>query len=109
MTEIEVLDVNDSLTEIELSGATYFLRMSWNSEGAFWVLGVEDYAHTLILAGVRVVPNVPLLDLWHNRAVPPGDLYAVLLDDTREELLRTDFADGTASLVYLEPGESVTV
>lgn len=109
MTEIPVLDANDSLLEIELSGATYFLRMSWNSEGEFWVLGVEDYAHTLILAGTRVVPNSPLLGLWHNLAVPAGEIYAVLMDDTREELLRTDFADGTASLIYVEPGESVAV
>lgn len=109
MIDIPVLDVNDSLTEIELSGATYFLRMSWNSEGGFWVLGVEDYAHTLILAGVRVVANSPLLEMWHNLAVPAGELYAVLMDDTREEVLRTDFADGTCSLIYVEPGEIVTV
>lgn len=109
MIEVPVLDTNDSLLEIELSGATYFLRMSWNSEGEFWVLGVEDYAHTLILAGLRVVPNSPLLARWQNLAVPAGELYAVLMDDTRQEINRTDFADGTASLIYLEPGESVEV
>lgn len=109
MIEIPVLDVNDSLTEIELSGNTYYLRMSWNSEGGFWVLGVEDYAHVLILAGTRVTANSPLLALWHNLNVPPGELYAVLMDDTREELLRTDFADGSAVLVYVEPGEDVAV
>lgn len=105
MIEIPVLDVNDSLTEIELSGVTYFLRMSWNSEAACWVLGLEDYAHTVILAGRRVVANSPLLEMWHHLAVPPGELYVGLMDETREELLRTDFADGSAGLVYVEPGE----
>lgn len=102
MIRIPVLDANDSLLEIELEGDVFFLRMSWNSEGEFWVLALEDYARNVILAGVRVVPNTPLLAMFRHLALPLGEIYAVLLDDTREDLLRTDFADDSAELVYVE-------
>jgi hypothetical protein len=102
MIRIPVLDANDSLLEIELEGSVFFLRMSWNSEGEFWVLGLEDYARNVILAGVRVVPNSPLLSMFRHLPIPLGEIYAVLLASTREDLLRTDFADDSAELVYVE-------
>lgn len=102
MIRIPVLDVNDSLLEIELEGDVFFLRMSWNSEGEFWVLALEDYARNIILAGIRVVPNVPLLSMFRHLALPLGEIYAVLLDSTRQDFLRTDFADSSAELIYIE-------
>lgn len=109
MRLIPAIDANDYVLEIELEGDGYFLRMSWNSEGEFWVLGVQDYARTTIIAGIKVVPNVPLLAMFHHLALPRGEIYAVLMDDTRQEFLREDFVDGSATMVYLEEGESVEV
>lgn len=105
MITIPVLDANDSLLEIALEGNTYFLRMSWNSEGEFWVLGLEDYAHNLIIAGIRVVADTPLLSMWRHLPVPPGELVVLLMDDTRQDIRRTDFADGSAALIYTEESE----
>lgn len=102
MIRIPVLDANDSLLEIELDGETFFLHFSWNSEGEFWSLGLEDYARNVILAGVRMVPNTPLFSMFRHLSIPAGEIYAVLLDSTREDLLRTDFADDSAELVYVE-------
>jgi hypothetical protein len=109
MISLPVLDANDSILEVDLEGDTYFLRMSWNSEGEFWVMSLEDYANNTLLAGVRVVPDVALLQMFHHLPVPPGEFWAVLMDDTRQDFLRTDFADGTAALIYVEAGEDVTV
>jgi len=109
MISLPVLDANDSILEVDLEGNTYFLRMSWNSEGEFWVLSIEDYDNNTILAGVRVVPDTPLLGMFHHLMVPPGELWAVLMDDTRQDFLRTDFSDGSAALIYVEEGEDVTV
>lgn len=107
MITIPVLDANDSLLEIALEANPYFVRMSWNSEGEFWVLGLEDYAHNLIIAGIRVVPDTLLLPMWRHLPVPPGELAVLLMDDTRQDIRRTDFADGSAVLVYSEEGEDV--
>lgn len=109
MINLPVLDANDSLLEVELTGSTYFLRMSWNSEAEFWVLSLEDYQNNVIVAGLRVTANTELLGLFRHYAVPAGDIWCVFLDDTRENITRDDFAKGVASLIYLEPGEDVTV
>ena len=109
MIEIPVLDANDSQIEVEMTGETFFLNMSWNSEGAFWVMSLEDYAHNLIVAGARVTANGELLGMFRHYQVPPGTLWCVLMDDQRGDLMRTDFADGSAFLVYVEPGENVTI
>lgn len=109
MRSIPAIDANDYVLEIELEGNGYFLHMSWNSEGEFWVLGVQDYARVTIIAGIRVVPNVPLLDMFHHLLLPRGEIYAVLMDDTRQDFLRNDFIDGSAEMVYLEEGEIVEV
>lgn len=107
MIEIPVIDANDSLTEVELEGNTYFLRMSWNSEGEFWVMAIEDYTNSTILAGVRVVPDVPLLAMLHHLAVPRGEFWAILMDETRQDFTRDDFTAGTGALVYVEEDEDV--
>lgn len=101
MISIPVIDANDSVIEVEMDDAVYFVRMSWNSEAEFWVLGLEDYAQNEILAGIRIVPDTPLLAMFRHLAVPPGEIYAVLLDETRSDLLRTDFVDGSAGLIYV--------
>lgn len=101
MITIPVIDANDSLIEAELDGEVFFIRMSWNSEGEFWVLGLEDYAQNEILAGVRVVPNTPLLAMFRHLALPKGELYAVLMDDTRSDFLRSDFVTEMAGLIYV--------
>lgn len=109
MREIPTIDANDFIVEIELEGDVYYLHMAWNSEGEFWVLGLQDYTRAVVLAGVLVVPNAPLFSMFHHLAIPTGEIYAVLMDDTREQFLRTDFADGSGHLVYIEEGEDVTV
>lgn len=109
MIRIPVLDVNDSLSEVQLEDETYFLRMSWNSEGELWVLSLEDYTHNVIVAGMVVVADSPLLAMFRHLGVPRGEIYAVLMDDTRQVLRREDFATGDAVLVYVEEDEDVTV
>ena len=74
-----------------------------------WVLTMEDYTHTVLVAGVVVVPGVPLLGMFRHLGVPPGEVWAVLLDDTRQTIGRADFTTGDAALVYVEEDEDVTV
>lgn len=109
MLNIPVLDANDSIIEVEFEGLGYFVRMSWNSEGELWVLTLEDYDHSVIVAGVAVVPDTPLLGMFRHLGTPPGEIWAVLLDDTRQTIGRADFVTEDAVLVYVEEGEDVTV
>lgn len=109
MIEIPAIDQNDYIVECEFDGNSYYVRMSWNSEGEFWVMSIEDYARTVLIAGVLVVPFAPLLVPFHHLALPPGEIYGVLMDDTRQQFLRSDFVDGSGHLVYVEAGEDATL
>lgn len=65
MIVIPVLDANDSLTEVELDGITYFLRLSCNSEAELWALSIENVYNEL-----SRVPSHGLKDGSRTHAVP---------------------------------------
>ncbi|MCP1404572.1 phage baseplate plug family protein [Achromobacter insolitus] len=104
MIEIPVLGANDSLTEIELDGTTYFLRLSWNSEAEVWALSIENAYNEVIVAGIAVVPDTPLLAPYRHLAVPAGELVA-LAPDRRESVSRAALPAGEVALVYIGEGE----
>ncbi len=100
MIEISVLDANDSLTEVELDGVTYFLELSWNSEAELWALSIENAYNEVIVAGIAVVPDTPLLALYRHLAVPAGELVA-LAPDRRESVSRAALPAGEVALIYI--------
>lgn len=99
MITIPVIDANDSLTEVELEGRTYFLRLSWNSEAELWVLGVENANNEIIIAGIAVVPDTPLLAQYRHLALPPGEFVAIA-PDRRDTISREALPAGDVVLVY---------
>ncbi len=104
MFEIPVLDANDSLTEVILDGQTYFLQLSWNSEMAGWTLAIENANQEDIIAGIGVVPDTPLLLIYRELAVPPGELIAST-PDGRNSISRYALPAGDVRLVYIEADE----
>ncbi|AKQ55183.1 Uncharacterised protein [Bordetella hinzii] len=104
MIEIPVLDANDSLTEMELEGVTYFLRLSWNSGAELWTLSIENAYNEVIVAGLAVVPGTPLLAQYRHLAVPAGELVA-LAPDRRDTISRRALPAGDVAFVYLDAEE----
>lgn len=104
MFGIPTIDANDQLLEVELDGETFFVRLSWNSEGAFWAMEVQNYNQETLVAGIVVVPNVPLLARFHYLALPQGELIALVLGDD-PGIARDGFIRGQAELVYVPAGE----
>ena len=104
MFEIPILDANDSLTEVELDGVTYFLRLSWNSEAEQWVLSIENAYNELIVAGIAVMPDTPLLGSYRHLAMPAGELVA-RAPDRRDAISRTALPSGVVPLMYVEADE----
>lgn len=102
---IPILDANDSLTEIDLTGETFFLRLSWNSESAAWTLGIHNALNEVVVAGIGLVPDSPLLERYRAAFdVPAGELVA-LTPDGRNLISRTALPLGIVSMMYYEPGE----
>lgn len=104
MKVIPVLDANDSLTEVELDGVTYFLHLAWNSEAELWVLAVENAYNEVIVSGVAVVPDTPLLGAYRHLPVPAGDLVA-LAPDRRDAVSRAALPAGDVALIYVDAEE----
>lgn len=104
MLTIPILDANDSVTEVELDGMTCFLRLSWNSEAERWSLAIENAYNELIVAGLAVVPDTPLLARFRHLPVPPGELVAVA-PDRRDVIDRRALPAGDVELVYVEASE----
>lgn len=104
MKTIPVIDANDSLTEVELDGRTFFLRLSWNSEAQMWALGLENAYNELIVAGIGLVPDSPLLAQYRHLDVPDGELVA-LAPDRRNSISRTALPAGDVALIYVEAEE----
>lgn len=105
MIQIPIPDVNDSLTEVEFEGVTYFLRLSWNSEAELWVLSIENAYNELIVAGIALVPGVPLLAGYRHLAVPAGELVA-LAPDRRDTVSRAALPSGEVALIYADSQET---
>ena len=104
MRIIPVLDANDSLTEVELDGMTYFVRLSWNSEAELWALSIENAYNELIVAGICVVPDTPLLAGYRHLDVPAGELVA-LAPDRRDSVSRAALPAGEVALLYVNAEE----
>ncbi|WP_066733534.1 phage baseplate plug protein [Cupriavidus sp. D384] len=104
MLTLPVSDANDSLIEVELDGMTCFLRLSWNSEAELWSLAIENAYNELIVAGVAVVPDTPLLARFRHLSVPPGELVA-LVPDRRDAVGREALPAGDVALIYVEASE----
>ena len=66
----------------ELDGATYEFRFRFNDREQAWTFSLYDALGKLIRAGVKVVPNFPILSLIADALKPPGSLIMV---DARED------------------------
>ncbi len=61
-----------------LDGREFTLRFMWNMRAERWALDISDDTETLLVGGIWIVANWPLLRpyQWDPR-VPPGDLRAI--------------------------------
>lgn len=75
---IPTFAVPDYLARTRLDGREFLFRFLWSEREGRWTFDLYDDAEALILAGVRVVANWPLLRFYkHDPRVPQGDLRAI--------------------------------
>ena len=112
--EISVPDRNDSVMRVNLDGTYYYLRVTWNAYGEFWMLSIpEKLKHSCALTVTmqmkigmaKLVPGAIWNFYYLNSNGPPGIL-GVQTD--KERIGRQDFVDAVAHLYYL-PAEQMGV
>jgi len=104
MIKIPLIDQNSFVVEAGLDDGTYFLRFDWNSEAEFWTMAITDALEAVILQGVVLVPNTPLLANFRHLAVPAGE-FIVDAENANLQIGRDTFVTGDARLYYLTEAE----
>jgi hypothetical protein len=62
---------------VELDGATYLVELKWNEREAAWYLSIGADEDTPLVAGKKVVLNIPLISRHRDSRLPPGALIAL--------------------------------
>lgn len=69
----------------KLDGREFVLRFAWNQGLARWFLDIMADDGSMLVAGLRLVPNWPLLRFYqYDSRVPQGDLRVMTFDPTSE-------------------------
>lgn len=92
-----------STRRVQLSGREYRIDLRWSDfEGAFY-LALLTASGALLVAGVRVVPNLPLLAGRHGvDGVPAGELVAMDVRPSPADPGLDELGD-VVRLTYWEP------
>jgi|SRR5580765_7125054 len=74
MFSLELVDVNSQAIEATLDDVLYYIIVNWNETAQAWEMGVRDSAYNLLVTGIRMVPEYPLLRQFKYTEVPDGEL-----------------------------------
>lgn len=72
--EISVPDRNDSVMRVNLDGTYYYLRVTWNAYGEFWMLSIYDADMQMKIGMAKLVPGAIWNFYYLNSNGPPGIL-----------------------------------
>jgi len=94
---IEVPDMNDSVSRISLNGKQYQIRFTYNDTCDYWTFGISDSLGNPIRIGIKIVPKMPL-NLFCGTMDMPSGVFGVLTDLDR--IGRNDFLNGKAKFIF---------
>ena len=100
-------NVNHTIT-IELESVIYKLGFLYNSGSGFWSMAIWDETDNLLLSGIKIVANYPLIFSYKNNSLPPGDFYCEI-SNIQASINRTSFSSDEAKLLYLTQEEVETI
>jgi hypothetical protein len=87
----------------KLAGVAYKLTFALNTREDCWYLSIADAAGTPLAIGIKLVANWPLLENLTNPALPPGELYALVLGPDDEDPGKGELGAGLrAELIYTD-------
>jgi len=89
---------------IDLDAITYKLEFLYNSVANFWSMSIYDDDDNLLIAGVKIIPNYPLLTQYVNSSLPQGEIICEV-SNTTEQITRDTFVKQEATLLYITESE----
>ena len=85
---------------IELESKMYKFWFKFNVLGEFWTMDIYSEDDVLLLAGIKMVANYPLIFANKNTLLPTGD-FICEISDVSARIVRDSFSSGKAKLLYL--------
>lgn len=89
---------------MELDSKIYKLGFKFNSVGLFWTLDIWTEDDVLLLAGIKMVANYPLIFSHKIKSLPTGD-FICEISDASARIERDSFSSGKAKFLYLTADE----
>lgn len=89
---------------IELESIIYKLGFKFNTVGLFWTLDIWTEDDVLLLVGIKMVPNYPLIFSHKKKLLPQGD-FICETSDVSARIVRDSFSSGKAKFLYLTAAE----
>lgn len=92
--------------QVILDGTTYIIDIFWNSRQDAWHITFKDTSLNVLVAGIRLVQGVELLEQYPDRGLPPGELYIIDTNQDLEDIGRNDFTnDRNLLFMYIPENE----
>jgi hypothetical protein len=92
---------------IILDNIPYKFRFMWSTQNQ-WTMSILDRNGSVLIAGVRLVLDIDLLEDHPDLGLPKGKLYVVDYSDNESELGRYDFVNNRqCKIIYFEEGEVI--
>jgi len=90
-----------------LEGRDFILEFSYNQRIERWYLAIYDEAETVLLQGLKLMTNRPLLRHYHyDKRLPPGELMPIAQDGSHEPPTLSELGPGKrVELCYLESAD----
>jgi hypothetical protein len=94
--------------QIQLTGILYFLTFNWNALNEFWSMEIADSNEVTLIAGIKIVPDYPLLAAYSVNGQPAGEIICQNVVNAPDEIGRFGMSQ-KFELVYYEPNELETL
>lgn len=89
---------------IDLEGTVYLMHFKLNDRSKRWTMDIKLEDGTLLVAGIPLIVNWPLIRRFKDSRLPPGEFYVVNETGGTEEPREDSFLE-THVLIYLEAAD----
>ena len=107
-TIIPIKDNPNHTILIELESTIYKLAFKYNTTKVFWTMDIYTENDVLLLSGVKIVPNYPLIFSHKNSLLPNGD-FVCEISDKSATIIMNSFSSDKAKLLYLTQDDLKTL
>lgn len=99
-------DPNHTLI-IELESKIFKIWFKFNSVGDFWAMDIFSEDDILLISGIKIIPNYPLIFSNKINFLVSGDFVCEIYD-INQRITRNSFSSGKSKLLYLNEVELET-